>query len=653
MPAPGKTTAPGDDAVAVVNSLGPTRTPLWRNLNFTLMWTSTAASGFGDRMMMLAALALLGGFGLAADSTQINAGTQFWFFLPYFLFSIAFGWLADHLPRKWIMLGCDEGRALVLLIAVLLVPATMVAPQVAPGHEWKVFAALFAVGTFAALFNPTRNAIIPQLVPLNQLSSANAMLLGIGVISSMVGLIVGDFIIDPERAVTVRRGLFTAVLFFSISGMFFAFLKVHRPVVSNESGKKHSFKQAAIYVVKHRRVVELIVLHVLIWGAAMVVYNSVLAIGKELFALEDKALQSHFVWMGGMLGAGMLAGAGVVVLIGTLRERLPLAMACLLVTGACVLLVALVPVRSISFTLAFGVGLFGNVVIISVITLLQSVSPNYIRGRIMGLDSTINTASSVLINLAIWKLPNADENIMIVLYVLGPLLMAIGLYYMVRGLRRGTMASAGANALNHLVRLFVLVWHRLEWTGRHHIPRTGPVILASNHTTALDPFLIQSVSPRQVRWLMLTSYRFKILEWFWRMIGPIFIDSDDQGNRVPATKQVRRIVGELKKGDCLGIFPEGGLQADDRVLKPFEHGVAATARLGKAQIVPCWIEGTPRTQSMLRQMLTPGKRRIFFGAPFSADPKASPEETTAELRRRMIALAPGPVEEAATEDSLD
>ncbi|MEL7087231.1 MAG: MFS transporter, partial [Planctomycetota bacterium] len=376
MPAP----APGKlKPAAVPLSKHP---PLWRNLNFTLMWTSTAASGFGDRMMMLAALALLGGFGLAADSTQINAGTQFWFFLPYFLFSIAFGWLADRLPRKWIMLGCDEGRALVLLVAVLLVPATMVAPQVAPGHEWKVFAALFAVGTFAALFNPTRNAIIPQLVPLNQLSSANAMLLGIGVISSMVGLIVGDFIIDPERAVTVRRGLFTAVLFFAVSGMFFAFLRVHRPVVSHSgAGKKHSFKQAAVYVLKHRRVVELVVLHVLIWGAAMVVYNSVLAIGKELFALEDKALQSHFVWMGGMLGAGMLSGAGVVVFIGTLRERLPAAMACLFLTGVCVLLVAIVPVRWISFVLAFGVGLFGNVVIISVITLLQSVSPNYIRGR--------------------------------------------------------------------------------------------------------------------------------------------------------------------------------------------------------------------------------------------------------------------------------
>ena len=68
-------------------SLAHSVTPLWRNLSFTLMWTSTAASGFGDRMIMLAALALLGGLAANESSTAIQAGTQFFFFLPYIFFS--------------------------------------------------------------------------------------------------------------------------------------------------------------------------------------------------------------------------------------------------------------------------------------------------------------------------------------------------------------------------------------------------------------------------------------------------------------------------------------------------------------------------------------------------------------------------------------
>ena len=83
------------------------KTPLWRNLSFTLMWTSTAASGFGDRMIMLAALALLGGLALEADSSSIQASTQFFFFLPYLIFNIFGGWLADRYlgQRKAVLFG--------------------------------------------------------------------------------------------------------------------------------------------------------------------------------------------------------------------------------------------------------------------------------------------------------------------------------------------------------------------------------------------------------------------------------------------------------------------------------------------------------------------------------------------------------------------
>ena len=75
------------------------------------MWTSTAASGFGDRMIMLAALALLGGLAEGVDSTATQAGTQFFFFAPYFFFAVLGGWIGDRMPRKWLLLICDEARA--------------------------------------------------------------------------------------------------------------------------------------------------------------------------------------------------------------------------------------------------------------------------------------------------------------------------------------------------------------------------------------------------------------------------------------------------------------------------------------------------------------------------------------------------------------
>ena len=47
------------------------------------------------------------------------------------------------------------------------------------------------------------------------------------------------------------------------------------------------------------------------------------------------------------------------------------------------------------------------------------------------------------------------------------------------------------NVMWHTVRTYMLVWHRLRWFNRHHVPLSQGAIIASNHTTGLDGFMIQ------------------------------------------------------------------------------------------------------------------------------------------------------------------
>ncbi|MFK7789543.1 MAG: lysophospholipid acyltransferase family protein, partial [Phycisphaeraceae bacterium] len=182
-------------------------------------------------------------------------------------------------------------------------------------------------------------------------------------------------------------------------------------------------------------------------------------------------------------------------------------------------------------------------------------------------------------------------------------------------------------------------WHGLTTHGKHHIPADGPVVIVANHTTAMDPFLIQASTIRMVRWLMLTSYRMKIGKLLWNAIDPICIEHDiDKDERSSAMRQVRQIVGELKKGHIVGMFPEGALQYDSRELKDFEDGAAVVARLAGAQIVPCWIDGTVVSRSMLKHVFKPTHSSVTFGEPFKPTKSDSPEAITAELRRRILAL---------------
>lgn len=609
---------------------------LWRNINFTLMWTSTAASGFGDRMIMLAGLALLGGLVAGThNSTSVQASTQFWFFLPYIIFSMPAGWIADRLPRKWLLLACDEFRGIILLLSFFAVAAATGVSALPQEYHWRVYLALFGVGTCAAVFNTTRNAIIPQIVSSQQLQPGNAIIIGINMVAALIGMKVGAAIIHPQHASSVRLGLIIAACFYFVSGTFFAFMRIkngHYRFAAEELAVRRNSKSMRVaieYVLVHKRMISLMALNILVWIIAAVVTSAILGVGKMLYGLQGHPLENYFASMYVAVGAGMLIGA---IVVGTLRERresLILTYIALAGAGLCVLLMAIVPMRALGFLFAFGIGFLGNVVIVSIMTLLQTMAPNYIRGRVMGINALGIAVFSVLAYFIVWQTPRADINITLSLYGIGPLLVVVGTVGLMRYLKSGHVEVTG-NVLWRLTRLFVFIWHRLDWQGRHNIPATGPVILASNHTAALDPLLIQAVCPRVVRWVMLSSYKFRILNLAWKVVKPLCLD-----RAAGDTGKIRAIARELEKGAIVGMFPEGGLQDGKRELGQFSNGVAMIAKRSGAVVVPVWVKGTPRRKSMILQLICPSHSKVTFGKPYRPDVNASNQEVMDDLRRRM------------------
>ncbi|MBX2851299.1 MAG: MFS transporter [Phycisphaeraceae bacterium] len=614
-------------------------TPLWRNPSFTLMWASVAASGFGDRMIMAAALILLGAMASETDSGRVsfNAATQFFFFLPYLFLSFPAGWLADKLPRKWILLTCDELRAAVLCGALFSVYSLSGDPVLTTDMHWKVFLVLFLVGSLAATFNPTRNATIPQIVAQKQLQAGNAFIIGLGVVASMIGAVAATRILDAERGESIKYGLMIAIGFYAVSGSFFAFLKprdAERPEQSDRS-----LRQALRYLRGHMKHIRLMVVFTCVWGSAMIVYNAALTFGHLHFDFVGSELFTHYLYMTATIGGGMLIGAGVIAIIGTQREATLVLKISLIGVALCMIVFTLVPYRPLHFATGLFVGIFGNMCVINVLSLLQVISPNYMRGRIMGLTNIVSTIGTITINGIIWQLPDADSWMPPVVLTNAGILLVIGIAGLIYTLPRGPMPNKMANVFWRLTRLFCFSWHGMTVRNKQRIPARGPVVIVANHTTAMDPFLIQSSTIRMVRWLMLTSYRMKIGNALWNAIDPICIEhdlaSDERGS---AMRQIRQIVGELKRGHVVGMFPEGHLQYDSRELRDFEGGAAVVARLSGAQIVPCWVDGTVVSRSMLKHVLKPTTSTITFGQPFTPGKNDSPEDITAELRRRIIAL---------------
>lgn len=150
-----------------MSALSRTRQP-WRLLgdrNFGVFWLSQAVSGFGDQLTVIGLAALvwqLTGSGLLTALVVVVTT------VPHALFGFFAGPIADALGRKRALIVCDLLRT----IAVGLIPVAL-----GLGLPLGVVFGLVLVATFcAALFTPTKLAMVPDLVASDAIGSGNSLI---------------------------------------------------------------------------------------------------------------------------------------------------------------------------------------------------------------------------------------------------------------------------------------------------------------------------------------------------------------------------------------------------------------------------------------------------------------------------------------------
>jgi 1-acyl-sn-glycerol-3-phosphate acyltransferase len=150
-------------------------------------------------------------------------------------------------------------------------------------------------------------------------------------------------------------------------------------------------------------------------------------------------------------------------------------------------------------------------------------------------------------------------------------------------------------ALKRLNELYVRAFHDLKVLSPPRLPETGPAILVCNHTSGIDPFLIQSVCPRVVTWMMAKEfYDIGVFTWAFKLIGAIPVTRS--GRDSAAT---RAAIRALKDGQVLGIFPEGRIE-NARELLSFQTGVALMAIRTDVPVYPAYLDGEQRNKDMLQ-----------------------------------------------------
>ncbi|MFJ6197106.1 MFS transporter [Micromonospora sp. NPDC092111] len=178
------------------------RRPLWRDRAFALFWGGQTIGELGTRMSGVAVPLLAAGV-MHASVLQVSLLTVLaW--LPYLLFSLPAGLLADRVDLRRLMVGCDLGRAALMLslpVAALVGQLTLPLLYVVVGLS----------GVLTVLFTVAYKSIVPLLVPADRLVEGNARLTVSQDAASLVGPTVGGALTGLVGA--ARTFLGTALTF--------------------------------------------------------------------------------------------------------------------------------------------------------------------------------------------------------------------------------------------------------------------------------------------------------------------------------------------------------------------------------------------------------------------------------------------------------
>jgi 1-acyl-sn-glycerol-3-phosphate acyltransferase len=169
---------------------------------------------------------------------------------------------------------------------------------------------------------------------------------------------------------------------------------------------------------------------------------------------------------------------------------------------------------------------------------------------------------------------------------------------------------------------FFHVYFRLSRIGREHIPADGPVILAANHRSFLDPFVIATLARRPIYFVAKRElFSGRLVSWILNNLGAFPIDRGKGDHDAMAT--AREI---LERGDGVLMFPEGTRIRPGSLGRP-RRGVGRLALETGAPVVPVAVFGTEAVRRGWR--IRPHKVRIRAGRPLTFPRVESPSPALA------------------------
>ena len=376
------------------------------------MWVGACTSSIGTWMQIVAQGWLI--YRLS-HSAFLLALDQFLGGIPIFLFSLIGGVVADRLERRKILLGSQYVQMATAAILTVLVATGVV-------HVWHILCLSFISGFAQAFGGPAYQALIPTLVEKEDMPNAIAL----NSIQFNVAVMVGPALAGQALAKLGEKWCFglNALSFLapiiSLSMINARFL----PVKTTESMFK-SLKQGLQFARRQASMEALIVLAFCMTALAMPMRTYIPVFVKDIFHRGPETFGNLLALMGlgSIIGSLAIAGAG------NMRRKGLVALTALFCLGAGISAFALSKSLPLSGTVLILVGASMMAVFATVNSLVQLITTNEMRGRVMSVYNFAFRGGMPMGNLLSgWLVPIFSAPV--VLGVNGLLLILLALYFL-------------------------------------------------------------------------------------------------------------------------------------------------------------------------------------------------------------------------------
>jgi acyl-[acyl-carrier-protein]-phospholipid O-acyltransferase/long-chain-fatty-acid--[acyl-carrier-protein] ligase len=567
---------------------------------------------FSDNVVknLVVFVALFGANLTSAEKNSYGEWIAALFSLPFILFSMGGGFLADRFSKRSVMLGVKVFELLIM---------SLVLAGLWQWNKYLLLAGVFLMGTHSAFFGPSKYGSLPELLPERKLSWGN----GILELGTFMAIILGTVAAAVMSQQFHGRQWLSGCILIALAVIgFFSCLGITKIPAANPSKKFNVNFPVEIWQ-------QLRAMHGdrPLWLAlagntyfnflGMLLLLNLFFYGSEILRVDEMhiGLLNVALALGiglGSVAAGYLSGGKIeygLVPLGAFGLSVCaafLAWPSVSVAGSLVLLALL--------------GFAGGFFIVPVAALLQHRPTRENKGQIQAVANWLSFVGVFLASGAHWLLAQRLQCSPRTIFLVGGVATLAGAVYAVFLLPDALLRFG--------LWLVTRTLYRIRVEGRDHIPEKGGALFVCNHVSWMDALLLIASTDRAVRFLMFKDiYERRWVRPFARSLGVIPVSSGQRPREL--LQSLSTAADAIRNGEVVCIFAEGEITRIGQML-PFRPGFERIMKDLDAPIIPVALDGVVGSPLSFKHghfvwklpPRIPHPVTINFGAPLPANAPA-------------------------------